>query len=280
MFLYLNSDFLTLFRDARLPFIRLKDLNDPFLENLNVRQAQSRKVTEEEIKAEIWKQYQSLPAHLAELASFDYFLEQAMQQREQVVAKLAAKESKPTAVLSRAQLSTISVCQFFQDVTNLQIWQHYGNRGCGIVIELNGKDDYFQNASFQGVPQKFTEVSYRADRPVALDSANFLIPALCRPESFAYERELRLFRPVNDKMQARQKRGKDNIERFYHKFPVNLIVRVILGPATSANDVRELGVFLKNDMRYKHLLIQQCLLDESRYEYCISDISPSLFQGD
>lgn len=265
LFLYLDVDTgLTLLREARLPFLQVGQLADPFLSNHAVREVSSRRrVSQQEIEAEIRRQYQALPEHLAGLVTFDYFREQALAKRDQLEARLLAQAPQVRIDLpTDAQRQSLCLLRMFSSAANPMLWEHHGDGHRGMVIELDTQDETLSGRTYRDKPQLLQAVSYGDERPLA--DPNLPFQALFhRSRAYAAEGEWRLLRPcaVADKVVERGGRT-----LYLHKIAPRALRRMVLGCNLDGEEQRRILGLLAHDRRYGHLEIQACCIDPQRFE--------------
>ena len=168
LFLYLDAESsLALLRDARLAFQAVEQLQDPFLS----KQAESaapprRQVSQQEIEAELARQYQALPPHLAELISFDYFREQAQERRAELESTVLARDQRPTVdTLSAGQRQALALLRLFSSLTNPVLWERFGDQHRGLAVELDPQNEALRAPFYESKPQMLQAVNYADERP-------------------------------------------------------------------------------------------------------------------
>jgi hypothetical protein len=271
LFLYLSVDAgMTLLREARLPFRVLEHLHDPFVSNHALKAEVARQSTsQQEIEVEIRRQFQALPDHLAGLVTLEYFREQMLAQRETVEASILARQQRPDVeMLAAPQRQALTVLRLFETPTNPVLWEYVGDHYRGMVVELDVQEPTLTAPLYQDKPQILRPVQYTDERPVKGGTDKF--PSLFhRPKAFAAENEWRLLRPrtVADKTIER-----DGETLFLHPVAPRVIRRLVFGCNVEADQRTRVTKLLKHDLRYRHLLLQECCMDPYRYDVLLQDI--------
>jgi len=270
LFLYLDTDSgLALLRDARLAFQTVEQLQDPFLSNRAVSAAPSRRqVSQQEIEAELARQYQALPPHLAELVSFDYFREQAQGRRAELESAVLARDQRPMAdTLSAGQQQALALLRLFSSLTNPVLWERFGGQHRGVAIELDPQNEAMRAPLYESKPQMLQAVNYADERPA--QATGRFVSLFQRPRGFMAEGEWRLVRPrsVADKEVERQGQ-----QWCLYKTTPRLLRRLVFGCQVADEQRQRILTLIEHDQRYRHLKVQACEIDPYRYELHLRDL--------
>jgi len=263
LFLYCGEKGLTWLRDGRLPFSEAVSLMDPFVCNTAVKQSNdSVAVSDSEFNQELKVEYDVLPESLSSLMTFEYFKEQALNNRESIEAKIRQRSLPVVSAISQKQQKALTLLCLYERADDPALWKNYGANHQGMVIELDQSHNFFSSAQFKDASQMFGPVKYGRERPLKLKETHPLASLFHRSEHFANEREWRLLRPasVSDK-----KISIDDYSVHLHRIPTSIIKSVTLGAAMTIDLKETLMSLLKADLRYRNIPIMACRLDQTQY---------------
>jgi hypothetical protein len=263
LFLYCTEKGLTWLREGRLPFLEAKSLMDPFINNTAINPTvESIAVSDEELRIELKANYDALPESLSSLITFEYFKEQALQDRSSIEANIR-KRSLPTVnTIASNQLKKLTLLCLYERPDNPTLWQYHGDNHQGVVIELDQTHEFFTSPKYKDSPQIFLPVKYGSDRPLKLQDSHPFASLFHRGDTFSNEREWRVLRPINvaDKMLTTQENSVH-----LHSIQKNIIKSVTFGSAIPSEFKEKLMSLLKTDLRYRHVDIFACGIDPTQY---------------
>ena len=199
MFIFIQPCHIHLLKQLKLVWLPALDLQDPFIDNKRVHRPVSQQpLSDSEFSSAMEKNYQALEPHIKAMVTFDYYLQQAQQNRSQIEGQLKQQQraqSQEGAIVSRDHYGKVAVLRLFRSVHQQALWESHGDDHAGIALKLNTNHEGFASGRVDGVPQLFEEILYDDARPEA-PSKHQPFPALFRrPEHFAYEQEWRVVRP-------------------------------------------------------------------------------------
>ena len=264
LFFYCDDMGLTWLREGRLPFIGAMTVQDPFICNHAVKEPeQSVPVSDEEFRAELSDQYRALPESLSSMMTFEYFLAQAIQKRASIESSIRQRSQPETLVIPAKTRNNLTFMSVYERADNPMLWQHYGAKHQGFVIELDQTHAFFTAAKYHGDPQLFKPVKYGPDRPLKLKQTHAFSPLFHRGEHYASEREWRVLRPVS--VADKSIEGPDG-PLHLHRIPASMIKSVTLGAMITDELRNTLLNILKTDLRYRHIPVFECRLDSTQYQ--------------
>jgi len=254
---------LTWLREGRLPFVDAASLQDPFVSNCTVKESdQVAPVSDEAFRAELSDQYRALPESLSSMMTFEYFQTQAVQKRASIEAGIRQRSQPETLVISEKTRKNLTFVSLYERADNPMLWQHYGAKHQGFVIEFDQTHEFFTAEKYHGDPQLFKPVKYSQERPLKLKQTHPFAPLFHRSEHYASEGEWRVLRPVSVADKSIDKMN----DRFYlHRMPAGIIKSVTLGSMITDELKNTLLNLLKTDLRYRHIPIFECRLDSTQY---------------
>lgn len=176
---------------------------------------------------------------------------------------------------------------------NLLMWAHYAGQHKGIVIEFDGKHDFFQeHLDQQNNSKNFRKVNYPKDKnrpPCSIKSLQNRAPHsfdnhiqnnfFTKSADWEYEQEWRMvFPPDNENI--REETPQNNKKHFLLKFPPDCISGVIIGCRAweKENDQESFAEKLINKIEERRqyyssdFQIKKAVLDESEYKLNIKNV--------
>jgi hypothetical protein len=157
-----------------------------------------------------------------------------------------------------AQIGIFSVSLVPDDVL---MWSHYADQHRGFVIGLDETHPVFDTRRSQEDDfRHFRAVEYRAPTPGAamidLDGKDVLIRKV--PE-WAYEQELRILAPVAEAAETLHA-GDEPVYLF--PFPAQSVLELIAGARSTAELRAALEALVSGDDRYRHVRLNQAVLND------------------
>lgn len=240
-------------------------LGDPFLRSAATAEPENqREVSDEEIRHEVRRQYDCLPATLASLGDFEYFYEQALVRRQEVAKKILQSERKNPILVTENQRKQVCLARFFESVSSLPLWQHYGNSHTGFAVGVDTGHAFFGSRTDKGQPQLFEAVTYRDTRPFVGETQRFLAPIFFQATGYQSDKEWRLVRPIDPGCEP---------EQMQVRFPVASVRRVVMGACMEKNAQDKIQQLMKNDPQLKKVPIFQAKLDFIKYRLVLEKVS-------
>ena len=130
---------------------RVDQLGDPFLRSAATAEPENqREVSDEEIRHEVRRQYDCLPATLASLGDFEYFYEQALVRRQEVAKNPPVRAKNPILVTENQRKQVCLAC--FLSSGRRCLWQHYGNSHTGFAVGVDTGHAFFGSRTDKGQP--------------------------------------------------------------------------------------------------------------------------------
>lgn len=244
------------FRASQLPLLKQgffrfdtwESLSDPYLENRRIYQPPHvvEAMSDSEFAESLKSHYESMDDAMKNMVSWEYYLEQAKKNRDNIEAQLQ-KPAKPNTSHFPNKKHYASVCclRVFTGLQKDALWQHYADDHSGFAVALDVNHDYLQSMHYAEQPQLFKPVIYDDTRP-AQPTRTDPFPALFhRPHHWQFECESRLVRP---------KAAADK-EDVLFKIPKGLITGIYLGMQVPKSLVQEFRQLIKLDLNFRHMPI-------------------------
>lgn len=240
-------------KNLRLVFQSIGSLHDPFIANKKIhRSYQETTLSESEFEQALAKVYDNLEPHIKAMVTWEYYLNQAKQNKEKIEPTLIAAKSKPMNLPDASQYAKVGCLRLFSNLQLASVWERHGMNHTGLAIELDTEHEYFTASRYDGFPQMFQAVDYDDLRPPLPNKLMPFPAAFRRPEHDAHEQEYRLLRVLQTP---------DQNEVF--KIPKSVINGIYLGlncPAALAEDVAQL---VKLDLQFRHVKLKQMAVSET-----------------
>jgi len=173
---------------------------------------------------------------------------------QQITAKRQGQTGTPPLTRQLKQYPSLGVLNLSATATSLVMWGSYAQNHSGLVLSFNQAHPFFHKHQSQPLPPL---------RPVIYGSPNDALPGdyalvFNKPEEWAHEEEWRLVRPLDEADKVHEQ-GSAPLHLF--KFPASALEAIIFGCRMSPESQAKLAGLLQNDMRYKRIKLQRCLLD-------------------
>jgi hypothetical protein len=267
MFTFIKPSHIKNLKNLKLVFTTLNDLSDPFIVNEKVhRHHRETQLSESEFEQALNKVYQTMEPHLKAMVSWEYYLTQALQNKEKIEPTLVAAERQTQTLPDVNYYSKIACLRLFPQIHQNYLWERYANDHKGIAVELETAHEYFTGTKFESGPQLFQAVKYDDLRPAA-PTKDSPFPALfCQPEHSAYEQQWRLVRALNfsNKIPAE------------YKIPKGIIKHIYLGLHCDKGVVEDLAKLVNQDMQFKQVTLRQMAVSETHLRLQAFDLSQYL----
>ena len=260
MFIFIQPENLVYLKQLKLVFTPALALQDPFIENKRVHRPVSQQpLSDSEFSAAMQKNYDALEAHIKAMVSFDYYLQQAKQNRPQIEAQLKQQQqvqNSEAVIATREQYSKVAVLRLFRSIHQQALWEKYGNDHAGVAIKVHSDHPFFSDASFNGKPQLTKAIEYDDARPSAPTKQQPFPALIRRPEHFAYEQEWRLIRPISSFDSANQ-------DVLTAKLPKGLVEGIYLGLHADADLISSMRNLVAHDLQFRGVPLKQLGVSET-----------------
>lgn len=187
---------ISLLKNLKVCFQTAQQLDDIFISNPHVsRVSHNKSLSVSEFEDAVKVQYESMAEHLKAVVSWDYYLKQATQNKPEIEQQLKAVQLSQAKQLPKlSDYNGLCCLRLFGDLTQLNLWQYYGQNHQNVVVHWDVQHPFFQDTKYQDLPQTFAAVRYDDLRPDESKKTPFM-GLLQRAEMFAHEQEWRLIRP-------------------------------------------------------------------------------------
>ena len=240
-------------KNLRLKFQSVLSLNDPFIANKKVhRSYQETTLSESEFEQALIKVYDNLEPHIKSMVTWEYYLDQAKQNKKKIEPSLIAAKAPPSPLPDASQYAKVCCLRLFPNLQLDTIWERYGENHTGLAIELDTEHEYFTASRYDALPQIFQAVQYDDLRPPFPSKQMPFPAAFSRPEHAAYEKESRLLRLLQ---------SPDQSEVF--KIPKAVIKAIYLGLNCPTALTEEVVQLVKLDLQFRHVKLKQMAVSET-----------------
>ena len=267
MFTFIHHQHLPLLKQLRLPFMTAVQLRDPFIENKRVHRPNSNQpLSDSEFSEAMAKSYEALEPHIKAMVTFEYYLKQAKQNREQIEKQIQRpKTPKQLGLASLESYEKVVCLRLFKQIYQQGLWQTAGMQHEAVAIKLDAQHPFLADKQFEQRPQLLTPVIYDDSRPPLPSKADPFPALLRRPEHLAYEQESRLIRPsaVMDKVID---------EMLTCKFPKGLIQGMYVGLACPESVVESLHALVTQDLNFRGVPLKQIGVSATHLRLVATDV--------
>ena len=160
------------------------------------------------------------------------------------------------------------------------MWAHYASSHQGFLVEFDSSSAFFNQPkkNQDGLYGSLMPVSYSFDRPAItmLDPTDDSWPQrltvqtlLCKSLDWSYEKEWRMFLPLNDPSRSAQ-HVVDN-RFFLFEFPPDALTAVVFGARASDETKAEVSAILKSTTEMRHVRILAATISVHRFEVTIGN---------
>jgi hypothetical protein len=242
------------------------ELNDPYIVNKKVhRFHQETALSESEFERALLTVYENMEAHIKAMVSWEYYLQQALKNKQNIETSLVAAKTHAPLLASLEQYNKIGILRLFSSLQQSSLWDVYGEQHRGLAIELDVTHEYFTLTRFESEPQLFKSINYDDLRP-PLPTKSQPFPAIfSRPEHYAHEQESRLLRLLKTANQSEA-----------YKLPKGVIKGIYLGINCPRTLVEELALLVKMDLQFRHVVLKQMAVSETHLRLQPLDLSDYL----
>ncbi|NRA23018.1 MAG: hypothetical protein HRU08_00775 [Oleispira sp.] len=259
LYCYLASEGLIFLKRGYLPFISPQQLSEPWLQSDSIyRMVTQSRIAADDFRQHLQQQYQKLPQHLRDMVSFDYFVQQSQEKREQIERSMVVQNThKQVKPFNPERVRDWRLLSLYEGWDQISLW-HDSGAGRGLVLEFDITQSGFQAAEYKGQAQHFSVIK-AVSHWQPLDDLYYLFHRpLSRGESPIEERAWRLARSV---IAADRKVMVQGIERAMYRLPAKAIKRVVLGYLCSREYCLQVKEYLSQDLHYRHVKCMQAQLD-------------------
>jgi hypothetical protein len=265
MFTFISPHHVRNLKNLKLVFQTMPLLKDPFIKNIKVhRSHQETTLSESQFEQALNKIYQSMEPHLKAMVSWDYYLQQAQQNKSKIEPTLVAANNQSLPMPDPKHYAKVACLRLFPSLHQSHLWDRYGYGHKGIAVELDTEHECFQLLKFDGGPQLFKAVKYDDLRPELPSNKNPFPALFSQPEHCAYEQEWRLLRALN---------LSSTKEAAEFKFPKVVIKHIYLGLECETALVEEVAQLVKIDMQFKQVSLRQMAVSETHLRLQPLDLS-------
>lgn len=273
MYAFISLDQIVLFKQLKFVFQTLTERDDPFILNKRVhRPASQQPLSDSEFCDAMAKNYAALDAHIKAMVTFEYYLEQAKQNRHKIEQQLKEQildegNHGQVPLATTLQYQNVAYLRLFKSIHQQGLWDSVGSHHQGLAVKLNTHHDFFQHANYNGGPQLFRALTYDDARPSAPSSANPFPALLQRPEHFSYEQEFRLIRPLSTLV-------KKGDAAPMCQLPKGLIEGIYLGLNCSEHVCDTMKALVCNDLQFRGVTLKQIGVSETHLRLVATSILP------
>lgn len=253
---------LSMLKNQWLGAMTANQLNDEFLENKKVhRKAKAReeRLSDSEFEQALKPAYEAMADSMKAMVSWEYYLEQAKQNREKIEPQLQRSQtanSSEVRLASYKDYDKVCLLRLFSSLEHIALWQSFGQQHQGIALELDAKHEFFLNKRHKDLPQLFAPITYDDSRPPKPSKTEPFPGLLRRPEHLVYEKEFRLIRPLAaaDKMQD----GEPLL-----RLPKGLLTGIYVGLECPSQVSEELLKLVQTDLMFKRLPLWHMVVSDT-----------------
>lgn len=250
MFTFLTLDQVHHLKMMKLPMVSVADLEDPFISNRRVDHMQPEQVPLSDLEfAEGLKGvYEGLEPHIKSMVSWDYYLQQAKQNREKFEPMLQTQNAPQGKSLPNPNdYKSVHCLRLFERIDEEGVWSRFGHDA--IALELDVQSPFFQDAHYNRKPQLFKPVVYDDLRPNPPSQKDPFPAAFTRSQHLAFEKEWRLLRPsLKDSLVA---------------IPKGIVKGIYVGLDCPGNVTQNMIELVKRDLQFRHIPLWQMAVSET-----------------
>lgn len=235
------------FKSGLLPFHTVTALNDPFLLNRDIHQpaVDSAELSANEFEQAVHAQYALMSEHMRGMVSWEYYWQQAQKNAVQIREQLSKRSAAaPLPLPDIKYYARVCCLRVFTEPHSPLLWDLHGGAGSNIAVELDIQQDFFVGKQAAGQPQLWAALEYAAGRPQA-PNKNQPFPALLRrPQTYAFEKEWRLIRPLSAQVEGGMA---------YYPYPYALVKAVYFQPRANPAEETQLLTWLSQDLHFRRV---------------------------
>lgn len=279
LFKYFGPERLDVISDQLLRFTPLGDFNDPFEGRPEVTGLtlpnEMMTIFDQIIPEEVKKIYDNLPLAYKETVSYRHLYALARAQLEEKKESILNSVQSFTPIISgfiNGKLDENLGAFCLSEVPDsLLMWAHYGASHTGFVLEFDGSHPYFhQQITDDDELRRIRRVSYRETRPSScLAEMSAIELFLVKSGHWAYEREWRMIRPLQDADKVLEKQP---FPVHLYSYPLQALKAIIIGARATTNTTRQIREIVSQGSAYSHIQIKQSLPDASHFHLRISTL--------
>lgn len=242
MIAFFSLEQLPLIKKRWLPFLSVKELDDPFLMNRRVYEDPQEPMSEKEFEEALRPIYDALEPHIRAMVEWNYYLEKAKENRASFEAQFSLQSAPQESSLpSLSQLSRFALLRLFPNPYEALLWRFQGGH-TGMALKFDLGHEYFSGPRCEDRPQVLSPVEYDDLRVPSTPDQPYK-PLLRQPQINEVERESRLIRPVAPE-------GR-------YRFPPAALTDVYLGLNVDMTTVQDVANWLKLDQAFRHVQAHQ-----------------------
>jgi Protein of unknown function (DUF2971) len=161
--------------------------------------------------------------------------------------------------------SNFGILSLTEAPDNLLMWAHYGDSHKGIVLGFDESHSFFQGSEIVAGLERLSKVEYNQKRPVLSPSTRDNPKLFLRKSTeWAYEREWRLIRPLNESVDVI---SRDNLmPLFLFEIPHDSIKHIIIGSQVNQIDQQEIVKYIDSIHSLTHIKIHYMILSRELYK--------------
>lgn len=264
-------------RGQRIRFSPIHALNDPFemkphlsaVADRDYILEQARRSVPQVLETELAKLPPSVRSLLSEERLAAFLSAKVPQTAESLGQTIASFMPSIRETLERRFGDLLGILCLSETADNLPMWAHYADSHRGFVVGFDETSPFFDcRVSPTDDLRHVRRVEYSLDRPsLTLVELNSFRPFLTKGTDWAYEREWRMVRPLDDASHV-VGNGTDAVHLF--DFPAQALTSVILGCRMSEAKRAEIRSILQSDSSFGHVRCIQAELDARHYRVTVA----------
>ena len=280
---YIEPDRIDILENGLIRFTQPALFNDPFEMSPFIAAIASAAEIDEMFDSQhephVREEYMKLNREMRRKISFEDFLKKYPKEILLPQIKESAKGKALEHVresLSVAMSKALGILCLTTKFDNLLMWAHYAQSHEGMVIELDGDNDFFHRVfaeplSPTGIDEDLSKdygylkkVEYNKTRPaITISHVKSFDSFLIKGEEWAYEDEWRMLMPTAfAKHTTKDKRDEDV---YLYEIPRIAITKVILGCRASDELLNLVKQMKESNKELRHLQIEKMVLDEKDF---------------
>lgn len=209
-------------------------------------------LSENEFETALHTVYEGLDPNLKAMVSWEYYLDQAKQNKSKFEPTLKAANATAAPLPEATYYGKVGCLRVFESIQLENLWTKYAHHHQGVAVELDVTHDFFADTQCENGPQIFQPVAYDDLRPRLPTRAEPFPALLSRPEHLAHEKEWRLIRPLKTSMMD------ENM-----KCPKAVLKGIYLGLNCPAPIAEEMAKLVKMDLQFRHVELHQMAVSET-----------------
>lgn len=144
MFTFISTQHIKSLKSLKLVFQSLSGLNDPFILNSKIHRSHlETQMSESEFSTSLRDIYDTLESHIKAMVSWEYYLEQAKQNKHKFEPTLKASKATIIPLADPVYYGKVGCLRLFDSVALENLWVTHGEQHQGIAIELDTQHEFF-----------------------------------------------------------------------------------------------------------------------------------------